>query len=482
MRGGEALGCIALYRREIKLFDDRHVDLVETFAAQAVIAIENVRQFRELQTRLEREAATREILQVISRSRDDETPVFDVILANAARLCSAPFACLFLCNAERTHLEVAAYNGSRSKFVDLINSNPLPMDPEQSLTVQAIVAKRPLQIEDARADPIYRTNQPHRVHAVEVEGVRTLLTVPLMSGDEALGVIFLYRREVQPFDDGDVELVKTFAAQAVIAIENVRQYKALEARTAEVRAQADELQALNTGLESRVATQVDQLERLGRLRRFLSPQVADAVVSSGGDKLLGSHRALIAILFCDIRGFTAFCETAEPEETIEILQTYHEEMGRLINGHGAGVDHRSGDGIMVIFNDPLPCEDPAGVALRLALAMRDRMAELGAEWRKLGHRLGFGVGISLGYATVGVVGSAGRYDYTASGTAVNLASRLCDQASDGEILLSPRAYRAIEDTVIVEPAGALTLKGIQAPVEVVRVIRLKNAEVPTDVA
>ncbi len=474
--GDDPIGVITLYRREVRPFENGDIELVKTFAEQAVIAIENAQQFRELQTRLEHEVATREILQVISQSRADDRPVFDVILNSAAKLCHAPLSYLILRNEANTHLEVAAHSGSRSNFVEVMNRNPLPLDPEQSLTVRALFEKRVLQIRDLKNDQLYRDRQPHRLHAVDTEGIRTLLVVPLVSGDEAIGAISLYRREVQPFEDGHIELVKTFAEQAVIAIENVKQFKALEARTEEVRAQADALRRLNNELETRVTTQVDELERLGRLRRFLSPQVADAVVSSGDDKLLGSHRALIAILFCDMRGFTAFCETAEPEEAIEILQTYHEAMGKLIHEHGAGVDHRAGDGIMAIFNDPLPCDDPAGDALRMAMAMRERMADLCMEWRKLGHRLGFGVGISLGYATVGMVGSEGRYDYTASGTAVNLAARLCDQAGDGEILLSPRAYRAVEDLVEVESAGELTLKGIQAPVDVVRVTRLKRAD------
>ena len=186
--------------------------------------------------------------------------------------------------------------------------------------------------------------------------------------------------------------------------------------------------------------------------------------------MLKSHRALLGVLFCDIRGFTAFCETAEPEETIEVLQTYHEEMGKLIDTYGAGVDHRMGDGIMVLFNDPLPCEDPAGDAVRLALAMRERMIELCKRWKRLGHRLGFGVGISLGYATVGMVGYEGRYDYTASGTAVNLAARLCDRAKDGEVLLSPRAYTAIEDDFKALSNGEVSLKGIREPVEVFRLV------------
>jgi class 3 adenylate cyclase len=226
-----------------------------------------------------------------------------------------------------------------------------------------------------------------------------------------------------------------------------------------------------------VEEQVGEIERMGRLKRFLPAAVADTVISQGADKLLSSHRALLGVLFCDIRGFTAFCESAEPEETIEVLQSYHEEMGKLINEHNAGVDHRMGDGIMVLFNDPVPCDDPAGDAVRLAVAMRAKMAELCKNWKRLGHRLGFGVGVSFGYATVGMVGYEGRYDYTASGTAVNLAARLCDRAEDGEILLSPRAYTAVEDEFVGEKTGEASLKGIREPVQIFRLLEEANETV-----
>ncbi len=429
-----------------------------------------IQALREAQ---EREAATGEILQVISRSRSDYGPVFDLILDRTIELCQAPFAILYLLNEDKTHLDIVAHRGTRTRFIELLKQDPLPVDPAQSATARALFEKREVQVEDLTTDQLYRDRQPQRVYAVDVEGIRTMVAVPLISGDEALGVISLYRREVRRFEDSQVDLVKTFAQQSVIAFENVRQFLELEARTSEVRAQGEALQRWNKELETRVTSQVEELERLGRLRRFLPPQVADAIVSSGDESLLGSHRALIAILFCDLRDFTAFCESAEPEEAIEVLQTYHEAMGKLIHEHNAGVDHRAGDGIMVIFNDPLPCEDPARDALLLALAMRDRMAALCGDWRRLGHRLGFGVGLSLGYATVGMVGFEGRYEYTASGTAVNLAARLCDHARDGEILLSPRAYAAVEDLVHAEAAGELTLKGFHAPIEVFRAADLR---------
>jgi class 3 adenylate cyclase len=253
--------------------------------------------------------------------------------------------------------------------------------------------------------------------------------------------------------------MEIFAEQAVVAIENARQFRTLQARTAEV-------EALNGSLAARVEAQVKEIERISRLRRFLPAAVASAVMASGSETLLSSHRAFLGVLFCDIREFSAFCESAEPEETIEFLQTYHEEMGKLIGEYGAGVDLRMGDGIMVLFNDPVPCEDPAGAAVKLAIAMRSRMAGLCARWKRMGHRLGFGVGISLGYATVGLVGFEGRLDYTATGTAINLASRLCDEAGDGEILLTPRAMMAVEGRFQIESKGTTSFKGIRGPLEV----------------
>ncbi len=413
---------------------------------------------------LEREAATREILQVINQSRDDEAPVFDVIVENALRLCDAGSAGIMRLPVGGTHLQLIAERGLNDAMIEMYREHPPPLDPDQSLHARTMIEKQVLNLPDLAAYADHLQQSYWGRSASDAGETHSLLIVPMVVGEGCVGTIAVYRGEVRPFDTRHVELLKTFADQAAIAIENVRQFKALE--------------TLNAELGYMVEEQVGEIERMGRLKRFLSPAVADAVVTSGDEKMLSSHRALIATLFCDIRGFTAFCETAEPEETIEVLQTYHEEMGRLIRDHGAGVDTRSGDGIMVIFNDPLPCDDPAGEAVKLGVAMRARMGELCAEWRKLGHRLGFGVGISLGYATVGMVGSEGRYDYTASGTAVNLAARLCDHADDGEILISPRAFRAVEEAVEADAGGELLLKGIQTPVDVMRVTRLKDTSSP----
>ncbi|WP_299047381.1 GAF domain-containing protein [uncultured Tateyamaria sp.] len=457
--GGE--GVLVLFRKEVKPYTPDEIALVETFAAQAAIALENVRQFRAVETRLEREKASSDILTMISQSRDNEAPVFELILRRAADLCNAHAAALAMGQAGDTHQTMEASYGLDPATIKVYDEGRVPMDPTLSVGAQAILTQKTIHVPDMAETDAYKKGVSVFVSVVEENGTRTNLLVPLVTSEGAIGVLILFRKEVKPYTDDEIALVETFAAQAVIAIENARQFRDLQARTSEV-------QGLNASLEAKVDAQVVEIERMGRLKRFLPAAVADTVVSSGSEKMLQSHRALLGVLFCDIRGFTAFCETAEPEETIEVLQTYHEEMGKLINEHGAGVDLRMGDGVMVLFNDPVPCDDPAGDAVRLAIAMRARMAELCTGWKRLGHRLGFGVGVSLGYATVGLVGFAGRFDYTASGTAINLASRLCDEAVDGEILLSTRAGIAVEDSFEVETRGELSLKGIREPIEVFR--------------
>ncbi len=454
LENGKAIGSIGLFRREVKPFHEDEIALVENFAAQAVIAIENVRQFQEVQERLAREQASAEVLDIISRSRADEQPVFGIILECISRLCRAPLTLLHITDDSRERVRCAAYRGTGGEFASRLSEFDEELESSELVVVEAIRNSTIIQVDDLADDALYHAGNEWRRRIVDEEGARSFLSVPLISGGQAAGTITLYRREVLPFTEKDIGLVKGFAAQAVIAIENVRQFKALE--------------TLNAELGERVEEQVSEIERMSKLKRFLPAAVADAVVSSGSEKMLSSHRALLGVLFCDIRGFTAFCETAEPEETIEVLQTYHEEMGKLIDAHGAGVDHRMGDGIMVLFNDPLPCEDPASDAVKLAIAMRARMSDLCSGWKRMGYRLGFGVGISLGYATVGMVGFEGRSDYTASGTAINIASRLCDEAEDGDILLSTRAAIAVEDVFSSVSVGEVSLKGIREPVEVFR--------------
>ena len=242
-----------------------------------------------------------------------------------------------------------------------------------------------------------------------------------------------------------------------------------------IQTQTDELAELNRTLEARVQQQLGELERMGRLRRFLSPQIADVVVSSGDETILRSHRRQVAVIFCDLRGFTGFSERTEPEEVMAVLGEYHEAMGALIAAAEATVGFFEGDGLMVFFNDPLPCPEPAARAVRLAVSMRARMEEMLRSWGKRGHDLGFGVGIDFGYATLGEIGFEGRRDYGVIGNVVNLASRLCDEAASGEILLSQRAYAAVEQGLEVEPAGEFALKGVAKAVTAYRIVDLKES-------
>jgi class 3 adenylate cyclase len=229
---------------------------------------------------------------------------------------------------------------------------------------------------------------------------------------------------------------------------------------------AAQLADLNANLETRVAEQVEEVERLGRLRRFLSPQVADAVLSEGA--LLEPHRRRIAVLFCDLRGFTRFAGTAEPEDVAEVLTAFYGVLGDLIRRYDATVGTFAGDGIMAYFGDPVPCDDPPGKALDLALSLRPRLDELVARWARAGFGLGYGIGVAYGYATLGTIGFEGRYDYTAVGTVVNLAARLCGEASDGEVLVDQRTYDAVADRV---PAAGrdLVVKGFGEPVRAFQV-------------
>jgi adenylate cyclase len=240
-----------------------------------------------------------------------------------------------------------------------------------------------------------------------------------------------------------------------------------------VQTQAAQLAELNKTLEGRVREQVSQLDRLGRLKRFFSPQLAELIVAGDAEDPLKSHRREVTVVFLDLRGFTAFAETAEPEEVMGVLREYHAEMGSLILEHEGTLERFTGDGMMVFFNDPVPVTNPAERATRMALDMRDRARELRAKWKKRGVDLDLGVGIAQGYATIGAIGFEGRMDYGAIGTVTNLASRLCGEAKPGQILVSQRLLGVVEDLAEAEEVGELTLKGFSRPVSTFNVTGLR---------
>jgi adenylate cyclase len=264
-------------------------------------------------------------------------------------------------------------------------------------------------------------------------------------------------------------------ARVRASLERKRLHDQVVAQAAELAAQAAELATWNKTLEQRVAEQLGEIERMGKLRRFLSPQIADLILESGMENQLQSHRREITALFCDLRGFTNFSETSDPEDVIVLLRDYHAVIGKIIIKYGATLEHFAGDGVMVYFNDPVPIDKPQLQAVRMALEMRDAIGALTERWRRLGHDIGFGIGIAHGFATLGTIGFEGRFDYAAVGTVSNIASRLCDEAKPGQILISPRVLMAVEDTMQVEPVGELTLKGIRRPMTAYNVLAASAA-------
>src|SRR5262250_277656 len=259
-------------------------------------------------------------------------------------------------------------------------------------------------------------------------------------------------------------------ARVRATLERKRLHDQVVAQAADLASQAAELANWNKTLEQRVADQLGEIERMGRLRRFVSPQVADLIVASGMEKQLQSHRHEITALFCDIRGFTRFAETSDPEDVMVLLRDYHAAIGQIIIKYSGTLERYAGDGVMVVFNDPVPVENPALQAVLMALEMRTAIGALTATWHRWGHDIGFGIGIAHGFATLGTIGFEGRFDYAAIGTVSNVASRLCDEAKPGQILISPRVLAAVENAVTVEPVGEFELKGIRRPLAAYNVV------------
>jgi len=394
------------------------------------------KRVRELEDEyLERQSATNEVLRLISTSAFDLDTVLHSVITTATRLCQAEHGRMYL--LEDNLFRTVAVVGHSAELISRLPSEPEGIDRGTAIGRAALTAG-PVMIADVLADPEYQL--PDTQRAV---GFRTVLAVPIQKEGRIIGAIATGRNEVRPFVESEILLVTAFADQATIAIENASQMQTIQRQKAE-------------------------------LSRFLSPQVAALVSTAAGEELLAGHRRQITAVFCDLRGFTAFAETADPEELLGVLRTYHETMGGLIVEHGGTLEHFAGDGMMVFFNDPVVQPDHAEHAVRMAVAMRERFDELTRGWHRLGYELGFGIGIAVGYATLGRIGFEGRYDYGAIGNVVILASRLSAEARPGQILLNQRAYAAVEEFVDTEEIGELDLKGFSRRIHAVNVIGLRS--------
>jgi adenylate cyclase len=411
---------------------------------------------------LEQQSATAEVLRVISSFSGDLQPVFTTVLENAVRICGARFGNLALFDGRE--LRIAATHNAPPALENLRRERPV-IDLTNSASGPLVPTKKVVHIADLAADEPYA-----RSVLAKVDSARTALAIPMLRDDTLVGQILIYRQEVRPFTEKQIGVAQNFAAQAVIAIENARLLKELRARTEQLEAKSQEVLRLNQQLEQRVADQVGEIERMSRLRRFLPQQVADLIIASGTEKQLESHRGDITALFCDLRGFTGLSEGSDPEDVMALLREYHAAIGEIIIKYSGTLEHFAGDGVMVVFNDPVPVENPALQAVLMALDMRTAISAVIQKWRWLGHDLGFGIGIAHGFATLGTIGFEGRRDYSAIGTVCNVASRLCDEAKPGQILISPRVLLAIEKIVKVELVGEFTLKGIRRPITAYNVL------------
>jgi class 3 adenylate cyclase len=367
------------------------------------------------------------VLRVLGRAGGDLQPVLDIVAESAARL-SKGNVFLWMADADGAMRVRAAYGSAPAEQFEYERTHPhLDADPK-TLTGRVMRSMESVCIPDILEDTHYEWSG-QRVGT----GYRALMGVPIIADRELLGVLGISWVEPQIFDDDQVRLVSAFADQAAIAITNARLFAALDRQRVE-------------------------------LSRFLSPQVADLVSSERGRQLLAGHRAHVTVLFSDLRGFTSFAETAEPEELFDVLREYHHEIGELITRFGGTLEHFAGDGVMVFFNDPVPLPDHEAQAARMAVALRERVDTLTVGWSRRGIELEIGIGIASGYATLGRIGFEGRFDYAAIGTVTILASRLSAAAAAKQILINQRLHAAIEDVVVATPTDDLMLKGFARPV------------------
>jgi len=395
-------------------------------------AVELAREVEDLRAQ---QSALSGVLRAIARAEGLQA-VLDEVVGAARRLCHGEHAQLYM--AEGDLFVIFSESGDLPAAYEYSAEHPHTRD-RTTVIGRVALAGESVQIPDVLADADYSYG------AQEIVGYRALLGVPILLDEELIGAIVVGRDTPGPFADNQIELIKAFADQAAIAISNARLFEAIERQRTE-------------------------------LSRFVSPQVAELISTKRGEEMLAGHRAYISCLFCDLRGFTAFAETAAPEELFEVLRVYHELLGELVHAYDGTLEHFAGDGVMVFFNDPVAVEDHELQAIRFAVAAQKQFTELANGWQKRGIDLGLGIGIEAGFATLGRIGFEGRYDYGALGPVTNLASRLSTRAGGGQILIGQRVFAAAEASIDVASVGELELKGFGRAIPAYEVHGISQAD------
>ncbi len=387
---------------------------------------------------LDRQTAIGEVLKEVGKATRDAGPVFMAVIRHAQRLCRADNVGMW--RREGDQFIFVADTWGRSSFQEYAATHPQDLRSAPGVVGRAARLKQTVIIPDLDVDPDYAPEALAQLR--KAVPAKQLMGVPLLLDGEVIGVISTIWAQTRDVSEREVQLVETFADQAALAVNNVRLFQTVERQREE-------------------------------LSRYLSPQIGALITSEEGKRLLDGHRRAVTVVFLDFRGFTQFSETVEPEEVLSVIRAYHKAMGELIAEYGGTLEHFEGDGMMVFFNDPIEMPDHELRAVRMAMAMRDRFADISAPWQKKGYDLGLGFGIAVGYATLGRVGYEGRYDYAAIGNVTILASRLSAKAEAGQILISQRLNAAIEERLETASIGELELKGMSRPVPAFSVTRAK---------
>ena len=378
-------------------------------------------------------AALGEVIRAVSSSGFELDEVLQTLVRHAVELSRADFGNVLRPAAEEDYFQVVAQYGEVSQgYWDIVVKNKYVPD-RGSMIGRTLLEKRPVQIRDVLEDPDYTAWDVHAAGQY-----RTMLGVPMMRGTELIGLFVLWRYRVEPFTEQQVSLLSTFADQAVLAIDNLRLFQTIERQRTE-------------------------------LARY-APEAAELMSTQAGAELLAGHRREITAMFVDLRGFTSFAESAEPEEVLGVLREYHASVGEIVVGDGGTVEHFAGDGLMAFFNDPRTLEAHQEIAVQSAIEIRDKFGQLALGWHRRGYELGLGIGLAVGFATLGRIGFEGRFDYGAVGNVVILASRLSDVAAAAEILVSQRLNAVIETEFETEPVPDQELKGFTKPIQAFRVI------------